>query len=1272
MLEELLNSDKVEAQLTQLWRQGKQDEALALIHDYTSRLDTVADYCGEQGQYEQAEIFYVSAQKIYRAFLSEDTAFALSLNGLACLYYNTAQYAQSEPLYQEALQVWRVTVGEAHPWFAGTLNNLGQLLMRMGRYAEAESLFERALDIRRHASTAGHPDITANGVAESLNNLGMLLHRLGKYAEAEPLLLEALEIRRQAAETDPGSFATSLHNLGLLYEAAGDYELALSVTEQASHIWREVLGEKHLTYAACLDNLGVLHHSMGDYEQAERHLRRALEVRRDTLGERHPLVAASLNNCARLYQEVGRYQEAGTSYRQALEIYRATLGDEHFEIAQSLDNLASLEAARGNYKQAEELYLQALDMTGRTLGTSHPAVARCMNSLAVLYITMGKHDRAQALLAQALDILHLTFEKNSVTILCLDNLAALHYTKGDYVRAETLYQRALALRCEMLGEDHPDVVQSLNSLALLYRLMGDNAKANAFYEQALTRARSALGEEHPDVAMLLNNMALLYGAQGDFAREEKLLQRALDIWHTTLAEDHPYFAATLNNLAETSRARGDYTQAEYFTKRALEMRRRAFGDTHLDVASSLSSLAVLYDGQGRYNEAEPLYREALAVQRSVLGDVPHPDVAQTLRHIGALYAATNRPAEALDLAQQAAVIDDQIMGQVFSMGSENQRLMYLSTLQEALDSFLSLILYHLSHSLPAVQLGLDLVLRRKALSAEVLMVQREAVLQGRYPALRSTLEELITLRTQIARKLLMGPGPEDNTAYQHALRTWRAQQEQMESELAHHIPEMNLARKLREVNRHLVAGALPPDAVMVEFVCLDGVNFHAIPAQGQSQWQPAHYLAFILVSQDAERVRVIDLGDASAINALIHAYSSYVSREPLLASSQDPSRQKGTLPEQRGDGRNLVAGLIRRGPGVEGDASGRSLRRFIFDPLVPAFRGHKRLLLVPDGDLALLPFEVLPTDDGGYLIDEYQISYLSAGRDLLRFTSTPVAQRAPGLVVADPDFDLRSDADSPSGAAGDSGKEPAGRRSLDLDRGGRFERLPGTAIEGEQIAALLQVQPLVGNAALDARVKASHSPFILHMATHGFFLPDQPPPLREKPLVEEALDTLEASSGNRLERLVKRHIENPLLRSGLVLAGANTWSWGGSLPEEAEDGLLTAEDVASMDLSDTAMVVLSACETGLGQVHLGEGVFGLRRAFALAGARTLVMSLWKVPDRQTQQLMVDFYRRILAGQPRVDALREAQIALKEQYPHPHYWGAFICQGDAGPLIRLSQ
>ena len=142
-----------------------------------------------------------------------------------------------------------------------------------------------------------------------------------------------------------------------------------------------------------------------------------------------------------------------------------------------------------------------------------------------------------------------------------------------------------------------------------------------------------------------------------------------------------------------------------------------------------------------------------------------------------------------------------------------------------------------------------------------------------------------------------------------------------------------------------------------------------------------------------------------------------------------------------------------------------------------------------------------------------------------------------------------------------------------------------------------------------------------------------------------------------------------MLRSGLALAGANTWLAHGQPPPEAEDGLLTAEDVSGLDLGGTELVVLSACETGLGEVRTGEGVFGLRRAFVLAGARTLVMSLWKVPDEQTQELMDDFYERALAGQPVAEALRGAQLALKERYPEPCFWGAFVCLGDPGPLGR---
>ncbi len=213
--------------------------------------------------------------------------------------------------------------------------------------------------------------------------------------------------------------------------------------------------------------------------------------------------------------------------------------------------------------------------------------------------------------------------------------------------------------------------------------------------------------------------------------------------------------------------------------------------------------------------------------------------------------------------------------------------------------------------------------------------------------------------------------------------------------------------------------------------------------------------------------------------------------------------------------------------------------------------------------------------------------------------------------------------------------------------------------------------PWLDATALEGRLKtACRSPRILHLATHGFFLPDQERDLNRegRGLGFDFGDFSGARDG--LARFSGPLMENPMLRSGLALAGANTWLKAGNPPEEAEDGLLTAEDVTGLDLLATELVVLSACETGLGQVHVGEGVFGLRRAFVLAGAKTLVMSLWKVPDEPTRELMEHFYGRLLAGEGRAEALRQAQLALKAKYPEPFYWGAFICQGDPSPLVKV--
>jgi CHAT domain-containing protein len=679
-------------------------------------------------------------------------------------------------------------------------------------------------------------------------------------------------------------------------------------------------------------------------------------------------------------------------------------------------------------------------------------------------------------------------------------------------------------------------------------------------------------------------------------------------------------------------------------------------------------LASLFDSLGDYAAAEPLYRQALEIHGAVLGE-DHPTYAASLNNLAGLCAATGRASEAESLMKQAAAIDDQMIGQVFSIGSESQRTAFLKTVEANFQGFLSLAWQHFLESPEKTQLTLDLVLRRKAIGAEALAAQRDAVLGGKYPALEPQLREWTTLRRQIAQKTLAGPGPEGLPAHRQLLAQWDQQKERLEAVLARQIPEMNLEQKLRAADRRAVALALPAGVALVEFVRFDVFDFQAVPARGEARWQPARYLAFVLPAGEPDHVQMIDLGEAEPIDRMVGDFRAGITGEAEEHAGRNPARRRATA-----------------GQGSAGEA----LRAALFDPLTPALGGCTRLLLAPDGDLSRLPFEVLPTADGHYLTDCYHISYLATGRDVLRFATASTGQASAPLVIADPHFDL---AGTGTPAPPETASIP-GRRSRDMDRHqgelASAQPLPGTRVEGEKISGLLRESKIprpdgsservgaeeiakrlagtrlwLGEMALEGQLKQDcRSPYILHLATHGYFLTDQP---RDPNKDFRDLGAVGWQMGEGMSRLTGPGLENPLLRSWLVLAGFNTWLRHGQPAPKAEDGLLTAEDVTGLDLLDTELVVLSACETGLGQVHVGEGVFGLRRAFVLAGAKTLVMSLWKVPDQQTQELMVDFYQRILASEPRAEALRQAQWALKKRYPDPRDWGGFICQGEPGPL-----
>ncbi|MBR8835944.1 MAG: CHAT domain-containing protein, partial [Stigonema ocellatum SAG 48.90 = DSM 106950] len=392
----------------------------------------------------------------------------------------------------------------------------------------------------------------------------------------------------------------------------------------------------------------------------------------------------------------------------------------------------------------------------------------------------------------------------------------------------------------------------------------------------------------------------------------------------------------------------------------------------------------------------------------------------------------------------------------------------------------------------------------------------------------------------------------------------------------------------------------------------------------QSKGKP-HYAAAVLRS--IGEPKWVDLGDAATIDKSIASMQTALATKSGTRSAINVSPTDGAKPQ----------------PSIQQLA--RSVDKLVMTPIRPLLGDARHLLLSPDGQLTRIPFEALVDDLGKYLIQRYAFSYLTTGRDLLGFESEAHSRSAP-VVFANIDYDQQYDPVAAKPKSNDI-RGSDDRRSIDLANI-QFPRLENTLEEAQTIKAIFpETKVFLAQEATQAAIKQLHAPSILHLATHGFFLPD-----KEVKLVNNEI-------GQQPKVL---NLENPLLRSGIALAGANKHNQAAS---SENDGILTALQVASLDLYGTQLVVLSACETGLGDVKVGDGVYGLRRALVIAGSQSQVLSLWKVSDLGTKELMVKYYQGLKDGKGRHEALRSAQLELlsNPNYQHPYYWASFVPSGD---------
>jgi CHAT domain-containing protein/Flp pilus assembly protein TadD len=909
-------------------------------------------------------------------------------------------------------------------------------------------------------------------------------------------------------------------------------------------------------------NLAVTLQASGAYAQAAQLWQTILTLLEVALGQDHVITVQARANLAQVFIRLGRYQEAEPLLRRALASLEKAKGPDHPDVAIALNNLASLYEDLGRYPKAEALYLRSLAIRRKASGTRHSSTANAIDNLAGLYKRQGRYTEAETLLKQALEIREsLDGAEQRDIATSLNNLAVFYESQGRFADAERLQRRAVAIRHKVLGPEHPDTITSLSNLASLHDSLGRSAEAEPLYRQVLSARERSLGPDHLSTAQSLNNLAAILTRLGRPAEAETLYERAQKIQEKVLGPEHDARASTLSNWAGALQQQGRIRDAEARYRQALAVREKALGRDHPDLAITLNNLATNQALQGRDAEALALYRRALAIGEASLGPT-HPSTALQLDNLAGLLLVQGRTAEARPLLERLNRSQSVWLRRELPLQPRELRMAQLAAQPDALASTFAL----LDQDSGAAALALELRLNRQGLLAEIERLQR--LLAAGTPQARRQAEQLGAIDRQLAALSL----PPDRR------RELREQQQSLELALYQSLPALQLrAITTAEVATALKAAA--PKGLLVEF---QKYRPYRRTAQGLGQWGAPRYLALLLRPDGS--IRSVPLGDAAGLEGAI---------AQALAASSDPTRQQE------------APGLLAR------------VSQLLLSPLSGELAGVQELFLSPDGELNRLPFAALPVaePDGRTLADAFQLRILTTGRDLVRLQQ-PARASGPAVLIANPDFNARGR--SASGQQTGSGQQ----RSASVRGLIPWMPLAGTAEEARLLAPLLRLNSVIsGEQASAARVLQQKSPHILHIATHGFFLPDQEPrsPRDGSPVIQE----------------------DPLQRSGLVFAGANH-------PEAnpADDGYLTAAEATGMDLSGAELVTLSACETGLGGVRSGEGVYGLQRSLAVAGARASLLSLWKVDDELTALFMQHFYRRLNGGQSRADALRDTQAAFR--------------------------
>lgn len=975
----------------------------------------------------------------------------------------------------------------------------------------------------------------------------------------------------------------------------------------------------------------------GDAKKGYKYYQKELALRQRIQQKEEYEYGSLINNLAAFAMEMGNYEESEKLFLELVQEDKSKYGSKSEEYAQTVKNLADLYQNMGRYKDSENTLRRLM----REVGVGNAQYPSIVTNLAILYSVTGEFSKSEKTFERALLLIEEGPGLASLEyVKALANLSFLYQAAGRYADAEQSLLEANSILDRLQGENKEVRSLLLNYTGAVKFRLGLYNEATTYFTQNLTLDAELYGEISPNYAFTLDALGSVYSYMGNYNKAIETYKQALEIIAELMGEDSFDYSYTQANLSLAYINNDQLQEALQTMTSVLKTDKEVLGEGHPDYANSLHNMGNLYFKSQNLSGAEKYFSESLKIRKKAIG-TSHPKYAETTNRLAVLKWAQKDSKNAEAFYKETFNNFFTQINAYFPILSEDEKAtFYYTKLRKVFEEFNSFAVEH--HQVNPALTGdmYDLQLATKGLILYATNKVRESILNSGDSSLINTFNEWISQKEQIAK--LYSSNEEDLEIRNRKIDSLSSRANSLERELstasaAFHNTYVQKSYTWQNVRDKLKAGE----------AAVEIVRFREFKPDSSGYFTPQVYYAALIVRPDTK-----DHPDMVVIRNGNNMESRY------LANYRNAIKYK-----------------------VEENYS----YQLFWKPIANKLADVQKVFFSPDGVYNQISIYSLQNPESGkYIIDEIAIQVVTNTKDLLEEKRVPDGALKGGkaMLIGYPNYhagtfeDMIAQTETATNVvvAASEGREVRGTRgarsavglentrsaSRGLPRGirGNLNRyitsndllalLPGTKVEVDKINSLYNSlnqasEVVTGDAAVESTMKEVKNPKTLHIATHGFFLEDPKP--------GEGVDI--------------KYVENPLLRSGLIFAGANSFLASGEISDDTgnEDGILTAYEAMNLSLDGTDLVVLSACETGLGTVQNGEGVYGLQRAFRVAGAKSMIMSMWTVDDEATQELMTLFYDSWLTTGDKHQSFISAQRELKQKYPDPYYWGAFVMIGE---------